>query len=217
MLNTEVFQEPRRQGFENVAFTPVFGSHENYEYDVRNLSMVVPGYRLTTIPHNSLNPEPFDSRLSVPSGFVTVVLLQAPDVFPPELMDDPMFSAHQGHIFPSTGTRWSAGNLVAVAACIDQYLICNNGAGVCSPWESPEDIPTISRQDALIDLDADQLVWDILQYVLTSTSLHYTIAGRGSLVLIAQRSVYSQNQERISPRPWRDKLNTWFGMPLAKL
>ncbi|RMD39321.1 hypothetical protein DV735_g5813, partial [Chaetothyriales sp. CBS 134920] len=219
VLNTEAFQEPAKQGLEDVEFTLVFGTHENYEYDVRDLSTVAPGYRLTTIPQTASNPPALDSRLRVPGGFVTVVLLQAPGVYFPKSVNDPMFSAHQAHIFPTSGLRWAADNVVGVAGCVDQYLICNNATGGCSSWASPEDLLTVTVSDnaPLIKSAADQRALDMLQYVLTSTSLQYTITGRGSSALAAQRALQSQNQERLSPRPWKEEVNTWFGVSLAKL
>ncbi|RMZ77039.1 hypothetical protein DV738_g4615, partial [Chaetothyriales sp. CBS 135597] len=217
VLNTVAFQEPASQGSVDVEFTLAFGTDQTYEYDVRDLSLVAPGYRLTTIPQTASYPPALDSRLNVTGGFVTVVLLQAPGVFFPEAVDDPMFSAHQDYLFPVSGLRWAADNLVGVAGCVDQFMVCNNATGSCSPWTSPEDLLIISGNDPLIKSTADQSALNILQYVLTSSSLQYTITGRGSSALAAQRAMTSQNQERLSPRPWREEVNTWFGVSLAKL
>jgi hypothetical protein len=158
-----------------------------------------------------------DARLRIPDGFVTVVLLQAADVYFSEPMDDLIFSAHQENNFPS-GLRWSADNLINAAACVDQYLVCNTGTGVYTSWFSPEEVAANSLLPlGLLNSNADQRVWNILQYVLTSTSVHYIIYGRRSSALLAQRSLFSQNQESLGSQPRRDELNGWFGVSLAKL
>ncbi|KIW72010.1 hypothetical protein PV04_00234 [Phialophora macrospora] len=217
VIRTEAFRGPPASGLEGVNSTLVFGSNAAFEYDVRDLSMVAPGYRLTTIAENILAPDSLDARLRVSDGFVTVVLLQAPDVYFSEPMDDLMFAAHQENNFPS-GLRWSADNLINAAACVDQYLVCNNGTGVCSSWFSPEEEAAPSLlPSGLLNSNADQHAWNILQYILTWTSIHHTIYGRGSSALLAQRSLFAQNQESLGSQPWRDELNGWFGVSLAKL
>ncbi|KIX06968.1 uncharacterized protein Z518_04944 [Rhinocladiella mackenziei CBS 650.93] len=213
VLDFERFRASPRPELQDVAFTLIFGAHEVYEYDVRNLSGISPGYRLSTIPQ--MTSEPLDLRLRMPNGFVTVILLQAPDVYFPQPVDDLMFSAHQENLFAASGLRWSADNLINVAACVDEFILCNNGTGACGPWESPEALAP--NPGGAIDTDEDDIAWSILQYVLSLTSIHYTINGRGASALLVQRSISSQNQEKISERQWQEELNGWFGISLAKL
>ena len=216
VVRTQSFLSVTPADLEAVNFTLAFGSTASFEFDVRNLSMVAPGYRLTTIPQHVLEPDSLDSRLRVSDGFVTVVLLQAPGVYYPQPLDDLMFSAHQEHLFATSGLRWSADNLVGAAACVDQYLVCNNRTGACSPWFSPEEV-TVLSSPGLLESGADQRTWNIVQTVISLTSVHYTIDGRGASALVAQRSLVSQTMQTMSANPWRDELSTWFGISLAKL